>query len=181
LDSLSTLPEVATAFLATVAGKNTLPEVATAFLATVAGKKLDKPAITAIIESDAALTAKVFALAYDESVSYATDKPSVKEAVAKLPAELIRELILSLKISLPSAPTANPLPVKALALHCLTAACAANEIGKLALESHDRDIAFSAALLHDIGKLAIAELMPRSFEKIAADAIEMNTSASTTR
>ena len=93
---------------------STLPEVATAFLATVAGNKLDKPAITDIIESDAALTAKVFALAYTESVSFDAEKPSVKEAVAKLDAELIGELILSLKISqprhCPAKQVENPLP-----------------------------------------------------------------------
>ena len=153
-----------------------LPEVATAFLAAAAEKKLDRTTITEMIESDAALTAKVFALAYDKSVSYSSGRPSVKEAVASLPDEIVREIILSLKIFQPSTSNDAPLPVKNLALHCLTVACAAREISKLALEPCDRDIAFSAALLHDIGKLAIAELMPRSFEKIAADSIEMNLS-----
>lgn len=160
-----------------------LPEVATAFLTTVAGKKLDKAAITDIIESDAALTANIFALAYDQSVTFDACGPSVKQAVTKLPEDLVSEMILSLKIiqepHCPSKKQDIPLPIKDLALHCLTTACAAKSIAQIALPPHQQSIAYSAALLHDIGKLAIAELMPRSFKKIADDAIEMNLSFKT--
>ena len=79
---------------------STLPEVATTFLTTVAGKKLDKTAITAIIEADPALTAKLFTIAHQESITFDGDKPSVQQAVNKLDPELIREMILSLRMLL---------------------------------------------------------------------------------
>jgi putative nucleotidyltransferase with HDIG domain len=178
--NISTTARQVELFIRQLDSLSTLPEVATAFLTTVAGKKLDRSAIIGIIEADAALTARVFALAYDESVSFTNDKPSVKEAVAKLPVDLVRELILSLRIfhpsNCPSTEADNSLPIKELALHSIAVACAAKDIARIALDPQDRSIAFSAALLHDIGKLAIAELMPKSFEKIAADALELNLS-----
>ena len=158
---------------------STLSEVATTFLTTVAGKKLDRSAITAIIEADPALTAKLFTIAYQESIAFTDDKPSVQQAVNKLDPELIREMILSMRIFQPgcdSTQTEKPLAVKDLILHCLVTACAAKLIGKYALGPKDRDIAYSAAMLHDLGKIAIAELMPKSFEKVAAIAAESNIS-----
>ena len=159
---------------------STFPEVAAGFLSTTAAKKADIPTLTEIIEADPALTAKVFSLAYNESVEFSGDKPTVKEAVAKLPADMIRDVILSLRIfhALDSDKESKNeiLPGKELALHALATGCCAEEIAKLAFDQESRKVAFSAGLLHDIGKLALAEAMPKSFERIAADAKENNLS-----
>lgn len=178
--NISTTARQVELFIRHLDSLSTLPEVATGFLTAVAGNKLDRSAIIEIIKADPALTARVFSLAYDESVFFDSGKPSVKEAIAKLPADLIRELILSQKIfestGCPSTQADKPLPVKQLAIHSLAVACAAKEIAEIALPLEDRSIAYAAALLHDIGKLAIAELMPKSFDKIAADARDTNMS-----
>ena len=62
----------------------------------------------------------------------------------------------------------RPLPRKQLAIHTLAVACAAKEIAQTLRDELgiDTQIAFSAGLLHDIGKLAIDEVMPKGFERV---------------
>ncbi len=69
---------------------STLPEVAAGFLVNLADGGIDRAGLSEIIESDAALSAKILSLAYKERVVFSPDKPSVAEAVAKLGRSLIR-------------------------------------------------------------------------------------------
>jgi len=161
LDSLSTLPEVATSFLSALTEKQFTPSV-----------------ITEIIESDPALTAKVFSLAYDQRLSFSS-APTVKEALQQFDRQTISDIILSIKVFQDSETGQSGqsiLSSKDLALHSLATACCAHEIANLVLDSDQRSLAFSAGLLHDIGKLAIAQVMPKSFARIAAEAKERSIS-----
>ena len=154
---------------------STLPEIATVFLSGSLKGRGDVEALSQLIESDPAITAKIFSLAYDEQVCFTDGRPSIREAVAKLPVETIRGCLLSMKVfqayEADNSPSGKSvLPRKQLALHSLATACCAKKIADIALDEGDRAIAFSAGLLHDIGKLAFSEVMPKSFEKIASEA-----------
>jgi len=160
---------------------STLPEVAAGFLAKLADGRVDTTALSEIIESDPALTAKIFSLAYKEGITFTGDKPSVAEAVAKLPTPMIRDAVLSVKVFGAFEPDYDPdsrrtVGRKQLALHALGVACCAKDIAQLVLPAPDRQLAFSAGLLHDIGKLALDEVMPKSFERIVQEAKAQNTS-----
>ena len=160
---------------------STLPEVAAGFLASLADGPVNTVALSEIIESDPALTAKIFSLAYKEGITFTDDKPSVTEAVAKLPTSMIRDAVLSVKVFSAFEPDRGPdsrraLRRKQLALHALGVACCAKDIARLVLPAPDRQLAFSAGLLHDIGKLALDEVMPKSFERIVQEAKAQNTS-----
>jgi len=154
---------------------STLPEVAAGFLSNLADGKSDITILSEIIESDPALSAKVFSLAYKEGITFADDRPTVAEAVAKLPEAKIRNAVLSVKVFQAFEADYDPdskrlLPRKQLALHALATACCARRIAALLLDSRGAELAFSAGLLHDIGKLAIDEVMPKSFERIVQEA-----------
>ena len=162
-------------------GLSTLPEVAAGYLAKLADGAIDRAALGGIIESDAALSAKILSLAYKERVVFTNDKPSVSEAVAKLPASMIREAVLSSKVfgafeSDYDADSARTLGRKQLALHGLGVACCAGDIAELVLGAGYRQLAYSAGLLHDIGKLALDEVMPKSFERMVSEAKSQNAS-----
>ena len=164
-----------------LASLSTLPQIATGFLKTASGDRVDIERLTEVVESDPALTAKIFSLAYDQDITFTDDKPSVRQVIAALPVETIRNSLLSIKVF--QAFDANhdlddksALPRKQLVLHALATACCAKLIARLALDEDQRSLAFSAGLLHDIGKLAIADVMPKSFEKIAAEAKTRNES-----
>ena len=154
---------------------STLPEVAVMYLGQLAGNGVDAAALNEIIESDPALTARIFSLAHDKGVAFTDDVPSVSEAVAKLPAALIRDAVLSVKVFQAFDADFDPdsrrtLPRKELAMHALAVACCAQQIGEIALPVRDRQMAFSAGLLHDIGKIAIDQIMPKSFSMIVEQA-----------
>ncbi|MCD6394512.1 MAG: HDOD domain-containing protein, partial [Planctomycetes bacterium] len=154
---------------------STLPEVAVMYLGQLAGNGFDAGALEEIIESDPALTARILALAHEKAVAFTDDVPSVAEAVAKLPAALIRDAVLSVKVFQAFDADFDPdsrrtLPRKELAMHALAVACCAQQIGEIALPARERQMAFSAGLLHDIGKIAIDQVMPKSFSRIVDQA-----------
>lgn len=154
---------------------STLPEVAAVFLSRLGAAGANMAALTEIIESDPAMTAKVLSLAREQAVVFADGAPTVSEAVAKLPKNIIRDAVLSVKVSHGFDNTSDPdaqrlLPRKQLARHALAVACCTKMIADVAMEPADRPLAFAAGLMHDIGKLAIDEVMPRSFVKIVEQA-----------
>ena len=160
---------------------STLPEVAAGFLAHLVSGSFSVAALSEIVESDPALTARIFRLAHAEGVVFADGKPNIAEALAKLPASTVRDAVLSVTVfqafDADYDPDAKrPLPRKDLALHALAVACCAKHIADFTLPEADRSMAFSAGLLHDIGKLAIDEVMPKSFAKIAEEAKSQNQS-----
>ncbi|MBE0536106.1 MAG: HDOD domain-containing protein [Phycisphaerae bacterium] len=154
---------------------STLPEVAAVFLSHLGGQGTSTATLSDVIESDAALTAKVLSLAQEKGVVFTEDIPTISEAVTKLPRPLIRDAVLSVKVFQAFDSDFDPdrsrlLPRKQLALHALAVACCAKAIADEVLDAKDRPMAFSAGLLHDIGKLAVDEVMPRSFIKIVEQA-----------
>ena len=158
LDSLSMVPEVASVFLSQLArdGNNTA-------------------ALSDIIECDASLTAKVMSLAHEKGVVFTDDIPSVGEALSQLPVSLIRDSLLSVKVFQGFDAEFDPdsgrsLPRRQLAIHSLAVACCSQAIAEVVLGSRGRGLAFSAGLLHDVGKLAIDEVMPKSYAKIVEKA-----------
>ncbi len=147
----------------------TLPAVITQLLS-----QLSSPEIVAqIVESDPALSIKVLSLAHTQGVRFAEARPSVREAVFALPLEVMREAALSVKVfEIDNRETDRDriLSHKQLAFHSLAVACCTKSIAEYFLPESDWQLAFSAGLLHDIGKLALAEVMPKSFERIVNEA-----------
>jgi signal transduction histidine kinase/HD-like signal output (HDOD) protein len=152
----------------------TLPQVAAGFLPHLAHGRIGAAALSEIIESDPALTARILSLAAQQGVEFSA-QPSVAEAVAKLPAAAVRDAVLSVKIFQIFDADTDPdarriLPRKQLALFSLATACCARQIAEALLPEDQRQLAFTAGLLSNIGILALDEVMPKSLEKIIAEA-----------
>lgn len=162
-------------------GLSTLPAVAAGLLSRLSGLPASASAVAEIIQLDAALTAKVLTAAHDHKVAFVKAKPCVAEVLDKLPASVVRGIALSAKVFQapgigPNAEKASLLARKQLALHGLAVACCARDIAKLVLPTGDGFLAYSAGLLHDIGKQMLDETMPKSFERLVAEAKRQNAS-----
>jgi len=153
---------------------STLPAVA----ADLLGKLNDGPADPSLlierIESDPALAARVLALAHQERIAF-SGEPTLAEAVSKLSPALLREAVISVKVfevlgSDEDADAKRLLPRKQMALHSLATGCCAGQIAEKVLEPEQRQTAYLAGLLHDIGKCALDEVMPKSFAKMVDQA-----------
>ena len=152
-------------------GLSTLPEIAAELLTLLADVACDTTRLAGVIGTDPGLSAKILSLAVEHAVVFTEGRPNIQEAVAKLPREVLREAILSVKVFQTlnwSADTDRQrlLPRRQLALHSLATACCAEELAQFVLPPQQRPAAYLAGLLHDIGKPALDEIMPKSFEQL---------------
>jgi len=154
---------------------STLPCVAVRFLPKLLQEPFSGTELTDIIESDPALTARILSLIYREDVRLAGGVFSLGPALDKLPAHIVRDAILSIKISQDLNFDDEPegqrtLSRKELLLHSIAAAHCAKGIAESSDVQVNSKMAYFAGLLHDIGKLALADAMPKSFTRIIEEA-----------
>ena len=153
---------------------STLPAVAADLLAKLNDGQADPVLLTERIESDPALAARVLALAHQERIAF-SGEPTIAEAVSKLSPALLREAVISVKVfevlgGGENTDAKRVLPRKQMALHSLAVGCCAGQIAEKVLEPKQRQTAYLAGLLHDIGKCALDEVMPKSFAKMVDQA-----------
>jgi len=157
---------------------STLPCVATRFLLSLSQARLSDLAET--IESDPALAAKILSLIHKEGLNCPDESFSVRRAIDKLPAHAVRQALLSVRIYPAfSKDERRVLFRKQLIIHSLAVACCAEDIAVIISPQMDSQLAYSAGLLHDIGKLALDETMPRSFAGIVEQAQSQQTCSRT--
>jgi putative nucleotidyltransferase with HDIG domain len=148
---------------------STLPCVATRFLSHLSQARLS--ALAETIESDPALTARILSLMHQQGLSCPDESSSVRRAIDKLPAHAVRQALLSVKVYPAFGRDEHRVLFrKQLVVHSLAVACCAEDIAEAISPQMDSQLAYSAGLLHDIGKLALDETMPRSFAGIVEQA-----------
>lgn len=157
---------------------STLPCVAVRFLSHLSQAQLSDLAET--IESDPALAAVILSLMNKDGLSCPGESFSVRRAIDKLPAHTVRQALLSVKIYPAFGKDEHRVLFrKQLVIHCLAVACCAEDIAAILSPQMDSQLAYSAGLLHDIGKLALDETMPRSFAGIVEQAQSQQASSRT--
>ena len=154
---------------------STLPEVAAGILPHLLKMPFNTAQLAVMIEADAAMTAGVLALANRLNIAGADGSASLAEVIDALGPAALRDAILSVGVvrvfdDKTDMDAKRPLPRRQLALHTLGVACAAAAIAQSALDEPQRGLAFTAGLLHDIGKAALDEAMPKSFEQLVVQA-----------
>ena len=173
----------------------TLPAVATRLLSLTADDDSNARQITQLIQSDPALTAKVLSLCKTADKGVRHDVLTIDRAVVLLGFTAIRNAVLSIKVleifepgvgdldtggedrvfrpedrGLHPAETDPPRPTMdrtGFWLHSLAVAVAAEQIARAARQPDlPADEAFVCGLLHDIGKLALDHVLPRSYRRV---------------
>lgn len=154
-----------------------LPCVATKFLSQLSQFQLTPSSLTELIESDPALTVKIFSTFHRQGLSFTNEAPSVRRALDELSLRLIRDTFLSVKVHQDFGQDNDKTEFrKQLTLHSLAVACCAEDIAEIILPEMSSQIAYLAGLLHDIGKLALDQVMPKSFVRIVEEAKSQNSS-----
>lgn len=120
-----------------------------------------------IIESDPALAAGILSLMGRHNVSKAGERFSLRQGLDRLPAGLVRDTLLSVKVIHEPWRDNNR---RQLMLHSLAVACCAKALAEITLPQMDSRLAYCAGLLHDLGKFALEEAMPKSFARIIEEA-----------
>ncbi len=170
----------------------TLPAVATKLLSLTADDDSNAKEVTSLIQSDPSLTAKVLSLCKTADKGVRNDVLTIDRAVVLLGFNAIRNAVLSVKVLevfggqvdgdldqpmaggrlTQDAAAASPtrLDRKGLWLHSLAVAIAAEQIAKAHSGGRVAELppeeAFVCGLLHDIGKLALDHVLPRSYGRV---------------
>jgi putative nucleotidyltransferase with HDIG domain len=154
---------------------STLPCVGAKLFSRLRQGQISSSSIIDIIESDPALTTAALSLVGRRGLIRPSGRFSLHQALDKLSVHEVRDIALSVKIMPVFEPNddvaGNSIRFrKELMLHSLAVACCAKEIAEIASPQIDSELAYCAGLLHDIGKLALQEAMPKSFVRITEEA-----------
>lgn len=154
---------------------STLPCVGAKLFSRLRQGQFSSSSIIDIIESDPSLTAAALLLVGRRGLVRSGERFSLHQALDKLSQHEVRDMAISVKIMPTSEMGENVFEQsihfrKELMLHSLAVACCAKEIAEIASPKTDPGLAYCAGLLHDIGKLALQEAMPKSFVRIIEEA-----------
>jgi HD-like signal output (HDOD) protein/CheY-like chemotaxis protein len=147
-----------------------LPSIPTLYTQVV--KKISRPdtsveEIGALIGRDISMTAQVLKLANSAFFGLQQQLSSPEEAVAYLGLDTIKSLVLSIHaFSQFDKAETGALKIAALWSHSLQVASSAKRISKLeGQDAKSAEEAFTAGLLHDIGKLVLAINLPNEYSE----------------
>lgn len=119
-----------------------------------------------LLRADASMTAWLLRKAAQETSKRAQ---TVCQAIEALDMQELRDSILSFG---PDATSQDALPeqfdLQGFSLHCLAVATASEKLSQHLPRKLDGDLAFTCGILHDVGKLVLASLFPKAYERALA-------------
>ncbi len=154
---------------------STLPCIAVQFVPKLLQGQFSPSALADIIESDPALTSRILSLIEHRGVGLPDGRFSLRQALDKLSGHDVRDAVLSINVLQAfdlddGIDKDRVIAKKGLLLHSIAVACCAKDIAEMASPQMDSQLAYCAGLLHDIGKLALEETMPKSFASMFEEA-----------
>lgn len=171
----------------------TLPAVAVKVLEATADNNSSTGDVVRLIASDPALTARILQLVHRADLGVRGEVNSIDRAVTLLGFEAVRSAVLAVSVvealAMETRPVGGHFSREEFWKHCVAVACcaellAASSTGILSMSgaaSHGHDAratgeAFICGLLHDLGKVALDAILPKSFSRVveAADLLRGN-------
>jgi putative nucleotidyltransferase with HDIG domain len=151
------------------------PCVAVQYLPKILEGRFSPGSLAEIAQCEPVVAAEMLSLAQRVSAGPASQRHSLRLVLDRLDADEVRDTLLSTKVTagfeIEFAAEQPAVPArKDLTLHSLAVAIAAGRIAQDSPLRIDPDMAYSAGLLHDIGKFALQQVMPRSLAAIAREA-----------
>jgi putative nucleotidyltransferase with HDIG domain len=153
-----------------------LPAVAARFLTQLGRMELTPASLAELVESDPAITALVLRLCHNKGIIIKQCDTWLLQVMENISLREIRDAVLSAKICGGLTDSAETDFRKELSRHSLASACCAKLLTKFISPPIDGDTAYLAALLHDIGKFLLDEVMPKSFDSLLEQARADKTS-----
>lgn len=146
-----------------------LPTAVSQLLALLAKDSASPAEVEAIVKVDAALTAKTLALANSARFGLRRQVSAVAQATSLLGTRRLRDLLMcaSLARAMPATLAGYGMDARAAWLHNAGTAVLSEELARRVAPALSAD-AFTAGLLHDVGKLAIGALVERHWPELAS-------------
>jgi putative nucleotidyltransferase with HDIG domain len=150
----------------------TLPAVAVRLVQLTTDKQANAKQIVNLVESDAALTAKILKLARRADSGIRPDAArTVERAVVMLGFDTVRNTVLSIKVFETFGPETDQRNDTLFSRqdfwkHSLAVGCAAKLLATPLSSKLDPEEAFVCGLLHDLGKVALDAILPKSYVRV---------------
>ncbi len=147
----------------------TLPHVAVRLIALASSDVSSVSEVAALIETDPSLSARLLKMLRLAEYGINTKNLSIARAVSLLGFKAVRNIALSAQI-FSSIPTpgdrSSEKRREALWKHCLAVACTAEMLAEASGDLVLQGYAFLGGLLHDIGKIALDAIAPKSYARV---------------
>ena len=152
----------------------TLPTVVPRILSLMEEARADVGKVTEAISHDPALTSKILKVANSAYYGFPQKISSLDRAVALLGFNMVKSLAISVGVirSLPSKGLAEVFNIEDLWVHSLAVATAMRLLEEGKGPGEHLEALFIVGLLHDVGKIILAEFLPDEF----AAAVEKSNS-----
>ena len=148
-----------------------MPSIVNRLIALAYDPEVDIKALAEEISKDPAITAGIIKLANSAYFRSSGKIRSVHEAIVNLGLNEVKDIviILATKDILKKPMDAYKMDEKALWEHCLLVGELASSIAKKKKTKTLPDIAFTAGLLHDIGKVVLIEFFSKIYRQLTMD------------
>jgi putative nucleotidyltransferase with HDIG domain len=137
----------------------TLPIVAIQIGEVVHGKNVSVQQVAALLRSDPATSAKLLRLVNSPYFGIPGGVADVERAIPFVGFNTLYQLVLSISVLDALGAKGGPFDARSLWVHSLTVGTAARELAT-ELKFSDPGACFTAGLLHDMGKIALAKVEP---------------------
>ncbi|MCH8215519.1 MAG: HDOD domain-containing protein [Planctomycetes bacterium] len=159
-----------------------LPSVAAEATAILFEDPFSSTQLVDLVEVSPALAVCVLSLAHDLGADVEERGFSLTQVLGRLPEDEVRTAVLSLDLYHLDTPDDVPsdclvLPREDLVLHSLAVAVCARKIAQAMVVGTPVRLAYLAGLLHDIGKMALHQLMPLGFAGIVSQSLQEGMSS----
>lgn len=151
------------------------PCVAVQYLSKIVEGRFSPGSLVDLAECEPVIAAELISLAQRRRSGPVSQRHSIRLILDRLDAGEVRDTLLGTKVTAgfeiefadeqPAVPTR-----KDLVLHSLAVACCARGIAEAAPLEIEPSLAYTAGLLHDIGKYAVQDIMPRSLTALVKEA-----------
>ncbi len=151
------------------------PCIAVQYLGEILQGRFSPHSVASIIACEPVLAARILSLAQHRGAGPIEQRHAIDLVIGRLEADDIRDALLGIKVSaafeIEFGQTEPPAPTRSdLIVHSVAVACAARHIAEMSDGAVDPHLAYSAGLVHDIGKFALQDIMPKSLTAIVQEA-----------
>jgi putative nucleotidyltransferase with HDIG domain len=145
-----------------------LPALYTQIMAELNSKDASSASVGEIISKDIGMTAKVLQLVNSSFFGMPRHVSTPMEAVIFLGIDVVKTLVLSIEVFAAfQERTLSILPVSKIYDHCVRTGVIAKKIAVLEkMDKEESDNAMIAGILHDLGRLLLAENFPDEYQEV---------------
>jgi putative nucleotidyltransferase with HDIG domain len=144
------------------------PPVATRLMRMLYNEKVSFQQVGALVGSDVALTAEVLRMANSPLMGAASNINSLNQAMVLVGIERLNALVLTVSLCKFVAPAARCRALAVCWRHSLATATVAEKLAFKYVQS--ADAAYTAGILHDIGRLALLVAEPAKYDQLLRQA-----------